>query len=111
MKLDNIGELIATRTLMLLQDGGSSLEVLVLLGKPQQLPDHSDYYCPYQIKGVGSEKVRYVCGVDPFQALLLALSSIGVELEVFNKELGGKLRWECGEKKGVGIPAIPPNLL
>ncbi len=57
------------------------------------------------------DNIGELIATNPFQALLLALSSIGVELEVFNKELGGKLRWECGEKKGVGIPAIHPSLL
>ena len=95
MKLDSIGELIATRTLTL---QGSPVEVLVLLGKPQQPPDHLDYYCPYQIRGVGSEKVSYACGFDPLQALLLSLSSIAVELEVLNNDLGGKVSWDCGEK-------------
>jgi hypothetical protein len=109
MKLDNIGEVVASRTLVLLRDQGSPSNVYVLLGKPEQLPDHSDYYCPYQIKGAGDEKVRHACGVDPFQALQLALSTIGVELEVLNKELGGKLRWECGEKGGLGFPLVPPT--
>ena len=111
MRLDSIGELIATRSLTLIQDGGQASDVVILLGKPQQLPDHTDYYCPYQVKGAGSEKVRYACGVDPLQALQLALSTLGVELEVLNKELGGRLRWDCGEKGGLGIPATPPNLL
>jgi hypothetical protein len=104
VKLESVGEVIAARALMLLRDRGAASEVLVLLGKPQQLPDHQDYYCPYQIKGAGPEKVRYACGIDPFQALQLALSTLGVELEVLNKELGGKLRWECDAKGGLGFP-------
>lgn len=54
--------------------------------------------------------VRYVCGVDPFQALHLALSTLRVELEVLNKELGGKLRWECDDKGGLGFPNVGPSL-
>jgi hypothetical protein len=103
VKLENIGEVIATRALTMLSDQSSPSEVLVLLGKPQKLPDHSDYYCPYQIKGAGDEKVRYVCGIDPFQALQLAFSTVGVELEVLNKELGGRLRWECDPAGGLGF--------
>jgi hypothetical protein len=105
LKLENIGEVIATRTLTLLRDQDASSEVLVLLGKPQKLPDHSDCYCPYQIKGAGDEKVRYTCGIDPFQALQLALSILGVELEVLNKELGGRLRWECDDSGRLGFPS------
>jgi hypothetical protein len=105
VKLENIGEVIATRSLTMLRDEGAPSEVLVLLGKPQKLPDHSDYYCPYQIKGAGDEKVRYMCGIDTFQALQLALSILGVELEVLNKELGGRLRWECDDSGGLGFPS------
>jgi hypothetical protein len=62
---------------MLFRDDGAVSEVVVLLGKPQQLPDHQDYYCPYQIEGAGDEKARYACDVDAFQALHLALSTLG----------------------------------
>jgi hypothetical protein len=105
VKLENIGEVIASRAFTMIRDQGASSEVLVSLGKPQKLPDHSDYYCPYQIKGVGDEKVRYVCGIDPFQALQLALSTLGVELEVLKKELCGRLRWECDSSGGLGFPS------
>jgi len=62
LKLEGVGELIATRTLTLRQENGPTSEIMVLLGKPQHLPKHEDYYCPYQIKGTGDEKVKYTCG-------------------------------------------------
>ena len=92
MKLDGVGETIAVRKLTLVDQEGPGREVLALLGKPKQLPDHSDYYCPYQIKGAGDEKVSYSSGIDAFQALQLAIGTLGVELEVLNKELRGKLQ-------------------
>jgi hypothetical protein len=110
VKMESVGEVIATRTLMLLQDDGTASEVLVILGKPRQLPDHHDQYCSYQIKGAGDEKVRYACGVDPFQALHLALSTLGTELEALNNELGGKLRWECDDMGGLGFPGFAPTV-
>jgi hypothetical protein len=107
VKLDNIGETIATRKLLLLRERNSTEEeVFVLLGKPQPLPDHKDFFCPYQVKGAGDEKVRVAYGIDGFQALQLALSILSVELEILNKELGGKLRWECDEKGWLGFPAF-----
>jgi hypothetical protein len=106
LKLDSVGDLIAARTLVLHQDNGANSEINVLLGKPRQLPDHQDYFCPYQIKGAGDEKVRYSCGVDSFQALHLALSTLGVELEVLNKQFGGRLRWECDDAGGLGFPGF-----
>jgi hypothetical protein len=107
MKLDSIGELIASRTLTIEADGNAiSEEVTVLLGKPQQWPDHDDYFCPYQIKGAGDEKLRYMGGVDSFQALHLALSTLRVELEVLNKHLAGRLRWKCDDSGALGFPGF-----
>jgi hypothetical protein len=106
VKLESVGEVIATRTLTLLRNQGVASEIVVILGKARPMPDHQDCYCPYQIKGAGDEKVRYQCGVDPFQALHLALSTLAVELEVLNKEVGGKLRWHCDETGGLGFPGF-----
>jgi hypothetical protein len=107
MRIDSVGEVIVTRTLTLLQDQRSPTDVLVSLGKPQQVPGHSDYYCAYQITGAGLGKVKHSCGIDPFQALQLALSTLGVELEMLNKELGGRLRWECDDRGDLGFPTSP----
>jgi len=104
MKLDTVGEVIATRELTIVEDNSRSTDVVVLLGKPKQLPDFPDYYCPYQIQGAGTQEVGYACGVDAFQALQLALGTIAVELEVLNKDLGGRLRWDCDAKGGLGFP-------
>jgi hypothetical protein len=103
--LESVGDLVATRTFTFHREDGTASEVNVLLGKPRQLPDHVDYFCPYQIKGAGDEKVRYSCGVDSFQALHLALSTLGVELGVLNKQFGERLRWECDDS-GLGFPGF-----
>lgn len=109
MKLESVGELIASRSLTLMGDDNSTSEVTVLLGKPQQFPDDKNYFCPYQLKGVGDEKVRYMGGVDAFQALHLALSILRVELEVLNKQLAGRLRWECDDSGALGFPGFAEN--
>jgi uncharacterized protein DUF6968 len=109
MKLDDVGEIIAVRKLSLLRDGGAPSEILALLGKPKQTPGFQDYYCPYQIKGAGSEGVRYMCGIDAFQALELAIRSLGGELDAFNQRLGGNLRWEGDEKGWLGFPDRPDS--
>ena len=104
MKLDDVGEIIAIRKLSLLGDDGETSQVLVLLGMPKQSPGYPDYYCPYQFKGAGSEAVIYMCGIDAFQALQLAMRSLGSELDVLNGRLGGNLRWEGDEKGWLGFP-------
>ena len=106
MKLESVGDVIATRKLLLLRDDTATAEVLVLLGKPQTGQDQQEFYWPYQLKGAGDEKVRLARGVDAFQALQLALSILGVELDVLNKKLGRKLRWECDDAGDLGFPSF-----
>jgi len=105
MKLESVGEIIASRKLSLIRKGQELVEVVVLLGKPEKFPDHTDYYCPYQITGFGREKVMAVGGIDAFQALQLALNIIGVELEVINRDSGGQLLWDADDKGDLGFPA------
>jgi hypothetical protein len=104
MKLESIGEVIAIRTLFLAND--PSRKVVVKMGKPQPLPDAvgDDHYCPYQISGVGTERIFYGAGADAFQALELGLKMIGVDLAVLNKKLDGQLRWDCDEQGNLGFP-------
>ena len=79
MKLQNVGEIIAERKFKLLREGYEGETVVVAVGKPQYMLDHSDFYgCPYQIKRSNSEKLMTMCGIDAFQALQLAIAAIGL---------------------------------
>ena len=74
-KLENVGEVIATRSLTL--DGTKQAKVLI--GKPQRFPNGENWYCPYQTLNVGLDRVLCAGGVDEVQALILALSMIGAK--------------------------------
>jgi hypothetical protein len=106
MQLESVGEVIAIRTLFLAND--PSRKVLVKMGKPQPLPDAlgDDHYCPFQITGLGSERVTYAAGVDAFQSLELGLKMISSKLAFLNREQNGQLRWECDEHGGLGFPYL-----
>ncbi len=97
-----LGEAIATRVLTLESGAPNRSEVIISLGKPQA--DGRDVYCTYAIKGSGRDKVMRVYGVDGFQAVTLALGALRVEIEVLNKELGGKLHWDAGPVNDFGYP-------
>ena len=99
MKLDNIGTEIGVRVLKL-SDGQS---VTVRIGVPQE--DGRDYFCPYQIIGIGKEDVSYAMGVDALQALQLTLKKIGVTLYASNQARSGSLKWEAQTVEGdLGFP-------
>jgi hypothetical protein len=90
MKLTDVGQVICTRIL----DLRDNKRVIVKLGAPQEYPEPpDDYFCPYQIIGLGDERVRYAGGVDAFQALSLALKSIGAVLYSSTEARAGELSW------------------
>lgn len=106
LKLNDAGEVIARRELTL----DAADKVTVLIGRPQKLPDHEDWYCPYQITGVRSGRVRCAIGVDPMQALVPALSMAGAELYTCEEYEDGRLTRDCGAVKGdLGIP-VPDSI-
>ena len=58
MGIQNIDDIVAKRVYKIGR-GEDTSAVTVLLGKPEQFPDSTDFFAPYQIKGIGSEKIRY----------------------------------------------------
>jgi hypothetical protein len=104
MRLDSVGNVIAVRKLSLANEASRS--IVVKMGEPQPLPDATgdDRYCPFQITGVGSERVKYAAGVDAFQSIELALRMIGAELAKINREHDGHLQWEGNEHGDLGFP-------
>ncbi|WP_425460680.1 DUF6968 family protein [Leptospira gomenensis] len=60
-----------------------------------------DWYCPFQISGIGSDKIKVTHGIDSIQALLLAIQIIGTILVVhFQNSNPGKLTWLNQEQLG-----------
>lgn len=91
-------ETIAARKLKATIDGKSS-DVLVRIGRPEPHPK-GDWACPYQIAGIGDEKVRWIIGIDAVQALQLAMFQAGASLSQLRK--GVTLTFL--EEKHLGFP-------
>ena len=100
MELNDVGPVIATRELEI---STSKRKVTVRLGTPTRFPDGNDYYCPYQVLGLGRDRVFYGAGVDSLQALILALHNIGAELYTSNEAKTGQLTWL--DDRNFGIPS------
>ncbi len=100
----SLGEVIAQRKFNFHCQDGSLRDVTALLGVPVRLPDSTDYSCPHQIRGAGSERIRCSRGIDAFQAIQMAFLMLGADLDALNKELAGRLRWEGDEKEDLGFP-------
>lgn len=54
MELKDVGIVMATRTLF---DVDDTRQVEIRLGVPQRFPDSPDYYVPFQVIGLGSDRV------------------------------------------------------
>jgi hypothetical protein len=107
--LKQIEEIVAERQLYL--EGDPATKIRVLLGRPHVRLNASNNeltFCPYQILGIGDEKVRAAGGVDAFQALQLAMEMIGAELYFkLNHRYNDKLRWDGGKDGDLGFPVSP----
>lgn len=51
---------------------GKAGVVKLLIGKPQQVSE-TEWYCEYQIIGIGNERIKKTRGIDSIQALLHVL--------------------------------------
>ena len=79
---------IATRRLRVSRSDGSLSEVSVALGAP--IPDPRDpartWACPYEIVAFGKTETRAIFGIDPMQALILALHILRAELRALARD-------------------------
>jgi uncharacterized protein DUF6968 len=96
-----LGDLIAERQLTFESAAGESHQVVVRIGRPvvDHSAPHKDWFCPFQIQGLGSESVKAIFGVDAMQALLLAIHTIPAELAVYVRDAGGRFVYP-GETDG-----------
>jgi hypothetical protein len=82
-------DVIATRTLELRHEDGSSSPVLVRIARPR--PHSDDYRCDYEIEGLSNKRSFSVFGVDAVQALWLAMVGVGVDLQTSKEGKAGRL--------------------
>jgi hypothetical protein len=104
MAIESIGEIIAWRMFHIIDEQGNKRPVSVFIGKPQPSADSSDYFCAYQIIGIGNQETQVGHGDDSIQALKTAIILLGATLNHLNEEVGGKLVWNGGSKGELGLP-------
>lgn len=92
-----LGTIVAERRMRV--TGHTELDVRVRIGMPRLFPDDplQNYYCPYQIVGIGSEEVEYVSGGDAFKALELALCALPIELDSLRRCYPGLGYQDCAD--------------
>lgn len=100
------GEVLAQRELTVA--GNPEERITVMMGVPRRESEAPhDFICPIRISGPGIETVKYVPGIDAFQALKLGMEMLGMQLYVsLNRQLDGRLRWNGGSDLGFPLPAV-----
>jgi hypothetical protein len=71
-----LGRVVAERVLRV--PGQPKRKVSVRIGLPRRLGGGWDWGCPVEITGLDAPRIRYVFGVDAFQALQLGLDYIAM---------------------------------
>lgn len=98
----SLGTVIAIRELVLKDENGDR-PVTVRIGMPRPFDDGQDYFCPFEIDGMGKTTVQRAGGVDAVQALRLAMTMIGITLYASEEAKAGQLRW-LDEYGDLGFP-------
>src|SRR4029077_18984700 len=103
MDLDSLGAIIATRRFHFVDESDHKRAVSVFVGKPQQSDGSSEYQCPFQVIGIGSQNTEVAAGHDSIHALQAAFILISSNLQHLNNELGGKLMWDGAHRGELGF--------
>ncbi len=101
--------IIATRTLRL-RAANRDVEIPIKIFAPRQEP--IDWSCRFEVGWPDGTLERFAVGVDPVQALLLALQMIGAQIYASDHHASGNLVWlEPGFGYGFPVPAGIRDLL
>ena len=101
MEIKSLGRIIAERKLI--NRSQPWKEVIIRVGQPQPFGDLQDYVCPFQVLGLGDEKIRYACGVDGIQALQLSLDVLRAYVNSREEVKAGLVSWEGDESGDLGF--------
>lgn len=94
--------IIATR-LLKLRDPKGDIDVPIRLFAPEE--DDRSWKCRFEIDWPDGRLERFAGGEDSMQALILALSMIGVIIYTSDYHHSGNLNWG-GDWKGYGFPVL-----
>lgn len=80
--------------------GSGPTTITVRMGPPTKFPESDDFYCLCQIVGAGDDKVRYIAGLDAFQALKLTLDYLSATLRHISARDNLQISWHGSEDIG-----------
>jgi len=87
------------------KDATPPMVITARIGMPRKRAD-GRYECGAELQEPAMTTLRYMNGVDAFEAIQLALVVLGVDLKHINEQLDGALCWQQSNQ-GVGLPSYP----
>ena len=103
MKLENIGEIIASRTFVLQRENEPTSEVMCCWAGLNAM---AGFLLPSPDQGSRSRGGSFRLRSRRIQAIQLSISLLQFEVGMFQKEMNGNLSWEGGEVTDFGFPTV-----
>jgi hypothetical protein len=110
MKIANLkiepGDILASRE-YLVPGSEPPRRIVIRISRPRQHEDDNRYECIAEIEDDNVTRARAMNGADAFEALLLGLLSLGIDLGSMSNDTPKGLAWLGGSQRYLGIPAEP----
>lgn len=81
--------------------------VRVRIGRPRRIVGTAMYSCIAELREPGRVWSRALVGADAFEALQVALVTLGVDLQHISELLGRRLVWPGSVGEALGLPTYP----
>lgn len=101
LKIKDIDVPLALREMEFRFSDGRSESAVLKIGAPYEYGDGYDWCCAYKLEMPSKTRLFGMFGIDSLQALELTMKTIKVEVECWEKELGGKFFFLDEEGSGV----------
>lgn len=88
--IKDIGDVIAVREMEFHTNDGKIEKAFLKVGRPFEYGEGLDWCCPYELSTESRKKVFGMFGIDSLQAIDLALKTLRVEVEHWEKTQNGK---------------------
>ena len=101
LKIESVGEIIASRKMEFVFDDGRKEEAFLRVGMPFEHSKELDWCCPYELGTLSEKKLFGMIGIDAVQALELTMKTLPVEIEHWERKKKG--RFHFLDEVGAGL--------
>ena len=111
--MDELKSIILERSFELLGANGKSEKISLFIGKPYQISESDvslTWRCPYQIVGIGLEKIKEGPGIDSIDAMLMSLQIAEAYLKSYGQTEGKTITWLGEDDLGLSIMSQYANV-